>query len=84
MWPGVQEKHKKGKLVNTDLLYSVSVIERDQLDTALDAAVHRAIEEAVTSPGRGVLVTRHSHHSFTVELTGDVPYGTTVERDLRS
>jgi hypothetical protein len=50
---------------------------QDQLDTALEAARSLAI-----SGGRhGVLLTRHSHETYTVAVSPEVPYGMTYERE---
>jgi hypothetical protein len=51
------------------------------LQEQLDAA-HEEIRSKATSGGRnGVLITRHSHDSFTVEVSPKVPYGMTYERE---
>ena len=54
-----------------------------ELHTAIDSEVTKLIREAVASPGQGILVTRHSHNAFSVQLTAEVPFGSTVELDLR-
>jgi hypothetical protein len=66
--------------------YSISleIGERALLEPMLDAAVDVAISRALETEGHGILVTRHSHTSFTVELTTEVPSGITLERDARS
>ncbi|WP_165478384.1 hypothetical protein [Arthrobacter sp. S39] len=61
----------------------VSVAQRKDLEVALEAAVEQAIATAMILPIWGILVTRHDHGSFTVTLTDSVPFGTTVELDLR-
>jgi len=62
---------------------SITVAKRQDLEPALDSAVEGAIAHAMLFPARGVLVRRYDHGSFTVELTEDVPFGTTIELDLR-
>lgn len=63
---------------------SVTITRREDLERQLDLASGKAIREAQVSSNRGILVTRHDHGSFTVELSAEVPYGTTIERDLRA
>ena len=48
----------------------------------LDAAEKSAQERAIREGNLGILVTRHGPTSFTVNLSPDVPYGITQERDL--
>jgi hypothetical protein len=62
---------------------NIAVGDRHDLDEQLDIAVERAIEHALRSPGPGVLVTRHDNERISVQLSGEVPFGTTIERDLR-
>jgi hypothetical protein len=60
----------------------VRIAQRRDLENQLDLAVDAAIREALNSPGRGVLVTRHDHKTFTVELSDEVPQGTITELAL--
>ncbi|MEA5457080.1 hypothetical protein SPF06_20345 [Sinomonas sp. JGH33] len=53
------------------------------LQAEIDRAVEAAIEQAIPRQSRGVLVTRLDHSTVTVELSDAVPYGTTLEADLR-
>lgn len=57
----------------------VRISHRNELEKHLDRAVEDAIREAQTTPGHGILVTRHDHKTFTVELSHDVPHGTISE-----
>lgn len=61
----------------------LSVHDRRDLEDELDRAVERVIQQALASPGRGILVTRHDHATFTIEVSDHVPQGTISERDLR-
>jgi hypothetical protein len=65
--------------------YSVTLTltDRCELERQLGFAVAEAIQEAHVFPRRGILVTRSDHHTIKVELTADVPFGSTQERDLR-
>jgi hypothetical protein len=58
----------------------VRITDGRELETELDRAVEEAIQEALKNPGRGVMVTRHDHQTFTVELSQDIPHGTISER----
>ena len=62
---------------------AVTVTRSQDVEPALQAAVDRAMAEAMNFPVRGILVTRHNHNSFTVTLSESVPFGTTLELDLR-
>ena len=66
--------------------YSIrlTIPDRKSLDLELDRAVDNAIVAALERRENGILVTRHSHDSFTIELSPEVPFGTTLERDLTS
>jgi hypothetical protein len=48
----------------------------------LDAAEKLARAQAFKEGSHGILVTRHGPTSFTVDLSPEVPYGITRERDL--
>lgn len=58
----------------------VGITDGRELESELDRAVEEAIQEALKNPGRGVMVTRHDHQTFTVELSHDIPHGTISER----
>jgi uncharacterized alkaline shock family protein YloU len=60
----------------------VRINQRKELEEELDRAVQGAVQEALKNPGRGVLVTRHDHQKYTVELSSDVPYGMISELSL--
>lgn len=62
---------------------TLAVSARKDLDTELDQELAKAMEEAITFPGRGILVTRSDHRTFIIELTHEVPFGTTLLRDRR-
>ncbi|GGJ39964.1 hypothetical protein [Paenarthrobacter histidinolovorans] len=56
---------------------------RKDLEKELDVIVGDAITEARRLGTHGILVTRNSPSTFTVELSKAVPYGTITERYLR-
>jgi hypothetical protein len=68
-------------MIDQSIRYGVKVRirHRKELEDRLDLAVEEAIREALRNPGRGVLVTRHDHETFTVELSNAVPQGTISE-----
>lgn len=47
------------------------------IETALNAAVLVAQETAMKQGRHGVLVTEHGFNSYTVTVSGDVPFGQT-------
>jgi len=51
-------------------------------EALLESALNRAIQAASVEQAYGVLLTRHDHTRFTVELSARVPYGRTYELDL--
>jgi hypothetical protein len=65
---------------NTPVL-TVTVTDRGSRDMELDAAVTAVREQAFLEGRRGILVTRHAPGTFIVELSDEVPYGVTLERD---
>ncbi|BCW42694.1 hypothetical protein StoSoilB3_42290 (plasmid) [Arthrobacter sp. StoSoilB3] len=54
----------------------------DDIQHELDKAFRTVINQAIPEDERGILVTRHTLTTFTVELSPDVPRRTTFERDI--
>jgi hypothetical protein len=52
------------------------------LQRALDLAEKELIEQAIRDRNHGILMTRLDESTFLAELTREVPYGNTWERDL--
>ncbi|WP_415853265.1 hypothetical protein [Sinomonas sp. G460-2] len=52
------------------------------LQKALDTAERELISEAARGRNRGILMTRLDTTTFMAELSDEVPYGSTWERDL--
>lgn len=48
----------------------------------LDAAITTVQRQAIANKRDGVLVTRNGYRSFIIQLTPEVPYGTTRELSL--
>jgi hypothetical protein len=55
-----------------------------EIADSINTAVEMARDHSVTEGWQGILVTRHGHDMYTVNLSADVPYGVTLERDLPS
>lgn len=62
---------------------TVTATDPDSRDLELDAAVAAMSEQAILDGRRGILVTRHAPGTFTIELSDEVPFGLTHERDLQ-
>lgn len=59
----------------------ISAITQSEADEKLNAAASELQHLAKHNPVRGILVTRLAPGRYTVELSTDVPYGLTQERD---
>lgn len=69
-------------MTNIQLPIRVLAIDNADLQQQLDEAVDAALKHALQNGGPGILVTKHDFRSFTVDLSGDVPFGLTREREL--
>ncbi|MEW1810756.1 hypothetical protein AB0284_08600 [Pseudarthrobacter phenanthrenivorans] len=58
---------------------TLTVSDRQSMDSELDAAVAAAKAHALTGRSHGILVTRHGVDKFTVDLSEAVPFGLTRE-----
>ena len=63
-------------------VHEVMATDRATLERHLDHAEMLARKEAMKTRRGGVLITRHSLNSFTVEVSEAVPYGLTREQSL--
>ncbi|WP_104141302.1 hypothetical protein [Arthrobacter sp. ZGTC131] len=63
-------------------IYHVTADDPQEIAESLDLAEQLAQEQALREGVRGILVTRNGPTSFTVALSADVPYGTTLERQI--
>lgn len=63
---------------------TLRITDRRDLESNLDHAVADAIQRALVNPGKGILVTRHDHETFTIELTDRVEAGLIREADARN
>lgn len=66
--------------VDDGLSYLVKVSDASLVDDYLNSAVDLARQYAATSALCGILVTRHSHDTYTVAVSEAVPFGETRER----
>lgn len=66
--------------VDDGLSYLVKVSDASRVDDYLNSAVDLARQYAATSALCGILVTRHSHDTYTVAVSESVPFGETRER----
>jgi hypothetical protein len=75
---------KQQSAVASDGPYSVRITATcpNDLQDWLDRAEAEAIAHARIDGARGVLVTRLARTHFAVEVSDNVPYGTTSERDI--
>lgn len=69
---------------NTTAPLTVTATDRDTRDRELNAAVTAMREQAMIDGQRGILVTRHSPETYTIELSESVPFGFTHEHDRAS
>lgn len=60
---------------------TLRVSDRSAMDRELDTAEAALRDLAVIDGGCGILVTRHSHGTFTLSLTPEVPFGITQEAE---
>jgi hypothetical protein len=72
------------EIAGTEFGLTVTASNRHTMDLELDSAVAKVREQAALDGRQGILVTRHAPDFFTVALSDEVPYGVTVERDLRN
>lgn len=64
----------------TALIAEIAATEVSTLEAELNNAVEKARAKAEQEGRHGILVTRHGHSRFTIEISPEVPYGLTQER----
>lgn len=69
-------------LKTTDYAKTLGAESWSVLQAELDRVVEEAVQHALESPGHGILVTRHTPGSFSVELSDAVHPGIIAELDL--
>jgi hypothetical protein len=73
------QKDRPMRSTAPDLTLKVTATDRPSMDDQLDEAVATLRTRALSERREGILVTRHGHDSFTVALSGTVPFGVTRE-----
>lgn len=68
------------RTIDDGLSYLVKVHDALVLDDYLNSAVDLARQYASSTGLCGILVTRHSHDTYTVVVSESVPFGETHER----
>ncbi|NWL12359.1 hypothetical protein DM793_13860 [Paenarthrobacter nitroguajacolicus] len=53
-----------------------------EIEDSINTAVEMVLDHSMSKGWQGILVTRHGPDMYTVNLSAEVPYGVTVERDL--
>lgn len=64
----------------TGLIAEITATEASTLEDEINNAVEEARAKAEREGQHGILVTRHGHSRFTIEISPEVPYGLTQER----
>ncbi|MHA7292122.1 hypothetical protein ACX80V_21165 [Arthrobacter sp. MDT3-24] len=67
-----------------DGYFHITGLSRAEIEDSINMAVEMARDHSMKEGWQGILVTRHEPGQYTVNLSGDVPYGVTMERDLCS
>lgn len=64
---------------NAQVVLEITATDRETLERDLDRAELLARQEAMRERKGGVLITRDTHHHFTVAVCESVPFGLTRE-----
>ena len=70
--------------IELDRYFHITGRSRAEIEESINTAVETARVHSTREGWQGILVTRHEPGLYTVNLSGDVPYGVTMERDLCS
>ncbi|GAA3315853.1 hypothetical protein [Arthrobacter ramosus] len=70
--------------IELDRYFHITGLSRAEIEDGINTAVETARVHSMREGWQGILVTRHERGLCTVNLSGDVPYGVTMERDLCS
>lgn len=78
-------KGKSGLLLITtielDRYFHITGRSRAEIEESINTVVETARVHSMREGWQGILVTRHEPGLYTVNVSGDVPYGVTMERD---
>jgi len=70
--------------IELDRYFHITGRSRAEIEESINTAVETARVHSMREGWQGILVTRHEPGLYTVNLSVDVPYGVTMERDLCS
>jgi hypothetical protein len=70
--------------IEADRYFHITGLSRTEIEDSVNTAVEMARDHSMSEGWQGILVTRHGADMYTVNLSAEVPYGATVERDLFS
>lgn len=65
---------------HSDVVLEITAHDPNTIQNDLNAAVEIARDHAMKESRHGILVTQHGYTSYTVAVSGEVPYGQTHER----
>lgn len=65
---------------SSGLIAEIAATEASTLEDEINNAVDKARAKAEQEGRHGILLTRHGHSRFTIEISAEVPYGMTQER----
>ncbi|MFS2088980.1 hypothetical protein [Paenarthrobacter nicotinovorans] len=70
--------------VEADRYFHITGLTTTEIEDGISTAVSLAHAHSKRDGWEGVLVTRHEPGVYTVNLSSEIPYGITMERDLDS
>jgi hypothetical protein len=83
MSPTEQAEKPDGTPSAPELPFVITVRDRRSMDRDISKA-EAAVRERATREKRGILVTRHDIHHFSITVSDDVPVGLTREQQIWS
>jgi len=70
--------------IEADRYFHITGLTTTEIEEGISTAVSLAHAHSKKDGWEGVLVTRHQPGVYTVNLSSEIPYGMTMERDLDS
>ena len=70
--------------IEADRYFHITGVTTSEVEDDISSAVRLAHVHSKGEGWEGVLVTRHAPGVYTVNLSSEIPYGITMERDLDS
>lgn len=68
--------------IEADRYFHIAGLTTSEIEDDINSAVSLAHAHSKRDGWEGVLVTRHEPGLYTVNLSSEIPYGITMERDL--